>query len=150
MSTPKCGGAVAEFLERAHPWAVTLVSHNWPVMVYTLVALGAAVWALLHPARKSVLFLYGACLLVLAYEYEKHGRETIILTTEYLFSLEVNATARVVSRWLLLDLVPLVLQVTGFGVLGGSLVLHRRELQKRVQPARVDRSGRLDQHRYEL
>jgi hypothetical protein len=127
---------MAEFLERAQPWAITLIDHNWPVMIYALVAGGAASWADRRPARKSVLFLYGACLLVIAYEYEKHGRETILGTTEYLFSVEVNARARVVSRWLLLDLVPLLMQVSGFGLLVGSLALHRRELRR--PPRRVE------------
>lgn len=121
---------MAEFLERAQPWASTLIDHNWPVMIYALVALGAAVWAVLHPSRKTVLFLYGACLLVIAYEYQKHGRDPIIHTTEYLFSLEVNAQARAISKWVLLDLAPVIMQVSGFGLLAGSLALHRRELRK--------------------
>jgi hypothetical protein len=127
---------VTEILDRAQPWAVTLILHNWPVMVYGLVTAGAAVWALLHPARPSVLFLYGAALLVLGYEYEKHGRETILDTTGYLFSLEVNPAARVVSRWLLLEFAPLLMQVSGFALLGGSLVLRRRELRKPAPPTR--------------
>ena len=125
---------MAEFLERAQPWFATLVAHNWPVLIYLTVAAGAAVWAVLFPARQSVLFLYGACLLVIAYEYEKHGRTPILDTTGYLFSLETNAAARTMSRWLLLEVTPLLMQVSGFGLLAGSFALHRRALRKTSRP----------------
>lgn len=134
---------MAEFLERAQPWIVTLVAHNWPVFIYLAVTAAAAVWAVLHPARQSVLFLYGACLLVLAYEYDKHGRATILDTTGYLFSIETNLGALNLSRWLLLDLAPVLMQVSGFGLLAGSFALHRRALRKQTAPVQSARPARL-------
>ena len=134
---------MAEFLERAQPWLVTLVAHNWPVFIYLAVTAAAAVWALLHPARQSVLFLYGACLLVLAYEYDKHGRATILDTTSYLFSVETNLNARNASHWLLLDVLPVLMQVSGFGLLAGAFALHRRALRRPATPIQPTRPTRL-------
>jgi hypothetical protein len=128
---------MSEFLERAHPWAATLVQHNWPVMLYSLVALGAAIRAYLSPNRLTILFLYGAILLVLTYEYEKHGLATILGTTSYLFSLEVNPGARAVSQLLLITAVPLVSRLIAFALIVGSIVLRERESRHRPRGNRT-------------
>ena len=127
---------MSEFLERAHPWAVTLVLHNWPVMLYSLVAVLAATRAYIRPHRYTLLFLYGTVLLIIAYEYEKHGRATILDTTSYLFSLEVNPDARSVVQLLLLDVVPVLLRVLGFALIGGSIILRELQARRRSRVAR--------------
>ena len=108
---------MAEFLDRAQPWATTLILHNWPVLLYTVLAAIAATWALIRPARSTLLILYGAIILIVGFEYEKHGTATIINTTSYLFSVEVNPIPRVLSRRLLLEVVPISMQVIGYGLL---------------------------------
>jgi len=106
-----------EILDRAQPWATTLILHNWPVLVYATIAVCAAIWSLVRPTRARVLVLYGAILLVLAFEYQKHGTATIVGTTTYLFSLEVNPGLRTTSQWFLLLIVPAIAQFVGFALL---------------------------------
>ena len=126
-----------EFLDRAVPWAITLVLHNWPVMLYTLIAAVTAVRAYIDPSRPILLFLYGTILLIIAYEYEKHGRGAIIGTTDYLFSLEVNHHLRAGSQWLLLDVLPVGMRILGFGQIIGSIVLREIQMRQRSRPRRA-------------
>ncbi|MCC6177952.1 MAG: hypothetical protein IT305_21845 [Chloroflexi bacterium] len=127
---------MAEFLERAQPWLATLVSHNWPVLVYALAAVWAAWRAFSHPSRHAVLFLYGALLLVFAYEYQKHALPTIAGTTSYLFSLEANSRLRSASQWLLMTALPILVRLLGIGMLGLAILIQRRETHRRRHPTR--------------
>ena len=59
-----------EILDRAQPWATTLILHNWPVLAYATIAVFAAIWTLVRPSRGRLLVLYGAIMLALAFEYQ--------------------------------------------------------------------------------
>jgi hypothetical protein len=106
-----------EFLNRAQPWVSTLWQHNWPVIVFGLSGVIAAVLALVRPSRPRLLTLYGLLGLVLAFEYQKHGVPTLQGTATYLFSVERNATARAVSLLIIRDVAPVALYVTAIGLL---------------------------------
>jgi hypothetical protein len=128
---------MSEFLERAQPWVITLVLHNWPVMLYSLVAVFAAIRAYVSPNRHTILFLYGAIILVLVYEYEKHGRATVLDTTSYLFSQEVNPVARDLSQQLLLTVAPVTIRLIGFAMIVGSVVLREHANRRRSRRGRA-------------
>jgi hypothetical protein len=99
---------MTEFLYRARPWAITLVEHNWPILLYGLVIAVAAVWAYARPGRRVLLVLYGALGLAFAFEYQKHIAPVLVGTAHYLFSVEVNPGPRALSQFILGDLLPIV------------------------------------------
>ncbi len=121
--------ALEDFLYRARPWSITLVLHNWPIMLYSIAILGLAVRTYLRPSRRSLLALYGLWILALAYEYEKHGVSTAIETASYLFSASANPELRRLSQFVLLYALPSASRVVGIALLLLSVVL----------PARLDR-----------
>jgi hypothetical protein len=105
-----------EFLYRAQPWAITLWQHNWPVIVFGLSSVIAAVLALVRPSRPRLLALYGLLGLVLAFEYDKHGVPAFQHTATYLLSVERNATARTVSLVIIGDVAPIALYIVAIGL----------------------------------
>jgi hypothetical protein len=109
-------------LYRARPWAITLVLHNWPVMLYAVGIACAAVNAYLAPNRRRLLLLFGLLTLAFAFEYEKHAVPALRGTTNYLFSLEFNPAPRRASQVILLDLAPIAAHAFGLFLLVGSLV----------------------------
>jgi len=125
-----------ELLERAGPWAVLLVQHNWPVIMYVVVAVVVAWRAYLAPRRHTLLFLYGTVLLIVAYEYQKHALPTVVHTTDYLFSEEVNPGARSLSQSLLVDLGPSLLRVVGCVLILGAAALRERAYRRSAHRAR--------------
>lgn len=102
-----------DFLFRAKPWAITLVLHNWPVMVTTPLIIWVAVRTYLWPSRRLLEVLYGLLLLTIAFEYQKHGLRVARRTTSYLFSPEANPDMRWFSQLVFLDVLPLVLPLAG-------------------------------------
>lgn len=127
---------MAEVLERAQPWAFTLVAHNWPVLMYSIAAIVSAVLAYRAPSRPRILFLYGTILLILGFEYEKHAVATIVETTSYLFSVEKNPWMRSWSQWLLVSAAPDVLHALGVAAMATSVLLRESVLRRRRRARR--------------
>jgi hypothetical protein len=94
-----------------------LIQHNWLVLAFTALALWAALRLYLRPARATAVLLYGALLLVVAYEYQKHGVPMAVGTVTYLFSVERNPLARQVSQWLVVEALPVLLYGLGLALL---------------------------------
>jgi hypothetical protein len=68
-----------------------------------------------------LLLVYGFLVLVVAFEYRKHGVAIVRDTTNYLFSLELNAGARYASQILLADVMPVAFYLSGLLLLAMSL-----------------------------
>jgi uncharacterized membrane protein len=111
-----------EFLWRARPWAVTLVLHNWPLLLGLPLILLAALRAFAQPTRRSLLLLYGVSLLVIAFEYQKHVVPSLRSTTTYLFSSEANSIPRMISQAILVGAMPGFLTMLGAALLVAWLV----------------------------
>jgi hypothetical protein len=111
-----------DLLYRAKPWAITLVWHNWPIMLYAALIVWAALRAYRRPSRPALLFLYGFIVLALAFEYQKHGLPEARITIDYLFSLQFNPGPRHVSHLILVDLTPVAIHLIGFAFLILSIV----------------------------
>jgi len=110
-----------EIVYRAQPWAINLFLHNWPVMLYSVLVLWAGARAYLRPSRPAVLLLYGALVLVLAFEYAKHGLVVVRDTTAYLF---VDPPLRQMSQFFLIDVLPLAIYALGIALVFISVVWH--------------------------
>ena len=114
-----------DFLFRARPWAITLVLHNWPLIVYSALVPLAALRAYLRPTRRALLLLYGLAILALAYEYQKHGVGVARETASYLFSAEANPELRRASQLVLTGVLPLATHLVGLALLVLSAVPRR-------------------------
>jgi len=106
-----------DFLDRAGPWFVTLALHNWPVLLSAVLVSWAALRVYACPTRRRVLLLYGLFILVLAFEYQKHGLTYVRGTTGYLFSAEANPALRRLSQLTLLEALPVALYLLGLAFL---------------------------------
>lgn len=126
-----------DFLYRARPWVVTLVQHNWPIMIYSVALVWAALRAYLHPSRTSLLLLYGVAMLALAFEYQKHVSNVVENTLDYLFKRNPGALAA--GQALLLDALPVALHLMGLALVVLSLARTWRR-EPRVASTRVRRS----------
>jgi hypothetical protein len=75
-------------------YVITLVSHNWPI----LIAVAGCCWfgwrAYVHPSRLTVSWLLTSLLFGLAYEYEKHVAGELHRAIDFLFGLEIAAWNR--------------------------------------------------------
>lgn len=120
---------MGDFLWRAEPWARTLVAHNWPIMVLSVLVLWIAIRAYLRPSRRALLLLYGLVALAIAFEYQKHGTVVIGRTADYLFGAESTAGARRIARLLLVDALPPIVYVLGATLVATALapIPRRRE-----------------------
>ena len=106
-----------DFLYRAKPWAITLVLHNWPIILYSAAIPIAALLAYLRPTRRRLLLLFGLLVLALAFEYQKHGVGVVESTIGYLFSEYANPAARRISRLVLVQALPWLLHALGLALL---------------------------------
>jgi hypothetical protein len=137
---------MAEVMARAGPWAITLLLHNWPVLLYAGLAGCSAVGAYLRPSRPALRLLYGSLLLGAAFEYEKHGLRVVRGTTHYL--LETEPALLATSRLLLIDLAPAAIYLAGLALVLSTAAGPRliRRLRGRQQadacPARGLRADR--------
>ncbi len=113
-----------DFWYRIPPWATTLVLHNWPVMLWPALAIWAAVRAYLRPGRPILLFLYGSVILTVAFEYQKHGLGPVESTIYYVFARGPNV--RDVLATVMVDWLPVAMNVFGFALLALSVVTSRR------------------------
>lgn len=120
---------MADFDQRITPWAITLVMHNWPIMIYSIAVPWAAVRAFLRPSRPALLLLYGLLTLALAFEYQKHGLVTVLITTEYVFAL--LPAWRDLSQQLLLGALPVAAHLLGGMMVVLSLLLPRLQSSTR-------------------
>lgn len=107
-----------DFIYRATPWAITLILHNWLILLCSVLIVWAAARAFLRPTRRALLLLYGLLLLAGAFEYEKHGVEVARGTTGYLFSVEHNPALRSLSRAFFVEVLPPALYATSATLLG--------------------------------
>jgi hypothetical protein len=119
-----------DFLSRASPWAITLVLHNFPAMIYAVLIVWLATRAYLRPSRRSLLLLYGTCVLLFAFEYVKHGTGVARETTNYLFGRPHNLVMRNASQFLALQVLPVA-----FHILGVMLLLLAARGPQRSKPA---------------
>ena len=106
-----------DFLYRVRPWAITLVLHNWPIIIVSAAVPLAALLAYLRPTRRRLLVLYGLIVLAFAFEYQKHGVGVVESTTDYLFSEYANPAARHVSQLVLARALPWMLDGLGLALL---------------------------------
>ncbi|HEX2923860.1 MAG TPA: hypothetical protein VHS28_07530 [Chloroflexota bacterium] len=120
---------MGDFLYRAEPWIITLVLHNWPVMIYLVLIVWSALNALLRPSRPALLLLYGLLILAVTWEYQKHGIRPIGGTIDYLL-LEVNPDLHSVLQQAILYVLPVVANLIGLGLLVTSLLLSIRHRLK--------------------
>ena len=109
-----------DFIYRVRPWVITLVLHNWPIMVYCLLIPPLALRAYLRPSRSALLALYGTSLLALGFEYQKHAPAVVRGTTSYLF--EIHPEVRALSLLVLLDLLPAAVQLLGAAMIAVAVV----------------------------
>jgi hypothetical protein len=100
------------FVDRAPAWVVTLLMHNWPLLLYVPFTCWWAIRAYLHPSRPRLLLVYAGLLLVAAFEYAKHGTRVVQETTDYL--LGELPSARLVSQFLFIQLLPISGHLFGF------------------------------------
>jgi hypothetical protein len=121
-----------DFLYRARPWAITLVLHNWPLILYAAAIPFAALLAYLQPTRRRLLILYGLLVLAVAFEYQKHGMTVAQSTTDYLFSEYANPTARHISQLVLVQTLPVLLHLLGLALLLVSALCRRN--RRSAQP----------------
>ena len=126
-----------EAFERTQTWVLMLMVQYWPILLYGLVAAVTAIRAYLAPSRPIILFLYGALVLIVAYEYERGSRDSIISMTEYVFAFDLDGGVRRGSQWLLLDVAPICLRILGFGLLAISIVLREVDGRRRSRPRRA-------------
>jgi hypothetical protein len=110
-----------EFLYRARPWVVTLIAHNWPIMLYAVLTPWAAIYAYLRPSRRRLSLVYGLVVLACVFEYQKHAIPVLRDTTDYLFSLETNPGMRRVSQFTLLDVAPVAAYGLGLVLVAAAL-----------------------------
>ncbi len=123
-----------DFLYRAKPWALTLVLHNWPIILYSAAALLAALLAYSRPTRSRLLLLYGLAVLALAFEYQKHGVPVLHGTIDYLFSEEANPAARRIFHLALTQALPWLLHVLGLTLLLAAALGGRRSVETTSAP----------------
>lgn len=128
-----------DFVYRFRPWAITLVLHNWPIMLCSAFVLWAAIRAYQWPSRHAVLRLYGGIMLGAAFEYQKHGVPALVSTLSYLVSLETNPEARALSYLILVDILPIELYLLGVVLLAFSLVPGQPRRLRRL-PVRMRRA----------
>lgn len=75
-------------------YSITLVSHNWPIMLALGLSLVFAVRAYRRPDRARVCWLLSAVLLGLAYEYQKHVAGVLHEAIDFLFGRELAGLNR--------------------------------------------------------
>lgn len=126
------------FLHRAPSWLLTLLTHNWPLLLYMPLICWAAARAYLQPSRPHVLLLYGAMVLILAFEYSKHGTPVVQATSNYLFG-ELEG-ARSLSQFLLVDILAPCSHLVGI-VLILLAALSRRALGRVQIPVTMSVGG---------
>jgi hypothetical protein len=102
-----------DFLYRAEPWARTLVQHNWPIFLLSVLVILTGIQAYWRPSRPALLRLYGCLVLALAFEYQKHLVPVMVETTDYLFSEDTNPAVRSLSQLVLVDALPLAIYAWG-------------------------------------
>ncbi|MGI5835726.1 MAG: hypothetical protein ACOX87_04430 [Chloroflexota bacterium] len=107
-----------DFHHRIPPWAITLTLHNWPIMLYSVFGVWAAIRAYLQPNRPALLLLYGFLTLAFAFEYQKHGLEPVRGTLDYVFARLPDW--RNAGYLILLDILPIALHLLGFAFLALS------------------------------
>jgi len=72
-------------------YTITLINHNWPIVLALLLALIFGVRLYLQPSRVRVCWLFGALLFVLGYEYDKHVADELHRAIDFLFGREISA-----------------------------------------------------------
>jgi hypothetical protein len=111
---------MTEFIFRARPWAIMLLQHNWLVLVYGLLVVLVAILAYIRPGRRLLLTLYGLLGLIFAFEYHKHIAPALSETARYLFSVEVNPSARLVSQSIISEALPVAFHLLALALLVGA------------------------------
>lgn len=66
-------------------YAITLLSHNWPIILALVLALVLSVQLYRRPTRPRACWLFTALLFGLAYEYEKHVAVELHRAVDFLF-----------------------------------------------------------------
>lgn len=122
-----------DFNYRITPWAITLVLHNWPIMLCSALVLWAAIRAYRRPAQPTLLLLYGFAALGLAFEYQKHGLDAVKDTVDYVFARGPNF--RDAARLILLQYLPTIGYLLGIALLARSLAMSWRSRPARSDPA---------------
>jgi uncharacterized membrane protein YqhA len=127
------GPIVNDFLWRFIPWLVTLVQHNWPVILGVPLIIWAAIYAYLSPSRPRLLALYGFAVLTLTYEYQKHLAEVLVRTINYLCSTANNLWLAVIGGFLVVTFIPVCLYLIGIGMVGSTFLIkiHKTHLHNR-------------------
>jgi len=70
-------------------YMLTLVSHNWPIMLAAALSVWFGYQAYVRPTRLNVSWLLTALLLGLLYEYAKHIAAELHTAIDFLFGLEI-------------------------------------------------------------
>jgi hypothetical protein len=80
-------------------WLIVVTAHNWPALLSGTLAIVAARRAWQQPNRSRLAALYGAALLLTAYEYHKHVAPQLQDAANYLLMFELLFLNR--AAWLL-------------------------------------------------
>lgn len=107
------------------------VTHNLPAFIYSAGILMAVTLSLLKPSRKSVLLLLGFITLLFAYEYNKHIVEGLReQTINALITIQEHNKVRRLINIVLIRLLPVLMPLAGWIMVGISAVLHYKSRKK--------------------
>lgn len=105
-------------------YLIVTISHNWPVLLALLAALICAILAWQQPSRRRLAALYGAVLVAVAYEYQKHILPRFVEATTFLTA--DSATLYRTTRFIVEPLALAVQAALALGFLLYALVPRRR------------------------
>jgi uncharacterized membrane protein YedE/YeeE len=117
-------------------YTLTLVSHNWPIMLALILGGWFGFRAYRQPSRARVSWLLTAILFGLAYEYRKHIAGELHAAVDFLFIGELAGLNRLM-HWLVGPALSTALTAGSLAVLAQSvrLTLAERQEPSAPQPA---------------
>lgn len=103
------------------------VSHNFAAFIYLTGIVVSLVFALIKPTRKSIFLLLGFIILLFSFEYNKHILEGLReQTLNALITIQEHNKVRRVINIITLKALPVLLPLTGWGLVGLAAFLHFR------------------------
>ncbi|MBI4039218.1 hypothetical protein HY388_00110 [Candidatus Daviesbacteria bacterium] len=109
--------------------------HNYLVIAYVSGALLSAILSLTKPTRYHLFLFFGFCLLVFAFEYNKHIAEPFYnQTLQSLITVKEHFRVRKLLDLLIYELIPVASFVFGWGFIFIALVLGGKVNQRSGKP----------------
>ncbi len=107
------------------------VSHNFAAFIYLAGIIVSLIFALIKPTRKSIFFLLGFIILLFSFEYNKHILEGLReQTLNALITIQEHNKVRRIINVITLKALPVLLPITGWGLIGLATFLHFSKKKK--------------------